>query len=54
MSIIAASSVVGVDISHKMLRVAKDKTHFPQIKGSRYSEDGGRNAPSHDADCICK
>ena len=24
-----ASSVVGVDISHKMLEVAKEKTHFP-------------------------
>ena len=27
-----ASSVVGVDISHKMLEVAKGKTHFPQIE----------------------
>ncbi len=27
-----ASSVVGVDISHKMLKVAKEKTHFPQIE----------------------
>jgi len=27
-----ASSVVGVDISHKMLEVAKEKTHFPQIE----------------------
>ena len=27
-----ASSVVGVDISHKMLEVAKEKTHFPQVE----------------------
>ena len=27
-----ASSVVGVDISHKMLKVAKEKTHFSQIE----------------------
>ncbi len=27
-----ASSVVGVDLSHKMLEVAKSKTHFPQIQ----------------------
>ena len=28
-----ASSVVGVDISHKMLEVAKENTHFPQRTG---------------------
>lgn len=27
-----ASSVVGVDISRKMLEVAKEKTHFPEVK----------------------
>src|SRR5690606_4815534 len=27
-----ASSVVGVDISHKMLEVAKEKTHFPEVE----------------------
>lgn len=27
-----ASSVVGVDISSKMLEVAKEKTHFPQVE----------------------
>ena len=27
-----ASSVVGVDISHKMLEVAKEKTHFPLVE----------------------
>jgi ubiquinone/menaquinone biosynthesis C-methylase UbiE len=27
-----ASSVVGIDISHKMLEVAKEKTHFTQIQ----------------------
>ena len=35
-----ASSVVGVDISHKMLEVAKEKTHFPQVeyKPKKYAE----------------
>lgn len=27
-----AASVIGIDISHKMLEIAKEKTHFPQIK----------------------
>lgn len=30
-----ASSVAGVDISHKMLEVAKEKTHFLQIEYKR-------------------
>lgn len=27
-----ASSVVGVDISQKMLKIAKDKTHYPEVE----------------------
>jgi 2-polyprenyl-3-methyl-5-hydroxy-6-metoxy-1,4-benzoquinol methylase len=30
-----ASSVVGIDLSHKMLEVAKEKTRFPQIEYRR-------------------
>ena len=45
-----ASSVVGVDISHKMLEVAKGKTHFPQIEYDRWQ--GEYELDGYDAHVI--